>query len=166
MEENDKRELIKLLNEVDPEHPYGTELFNALARVTVSVAIEAVCLRHNPETKQLEVFMMKRPMDDIAYPGQWHCPGSVLRPGEEIEDAFKRLNQQEFSGILLDKKFAATVNVPDEARGHFLSLVYLCELEENENLKGTWFMASDLPDQTVKSHRKLIIPSAICFFFD
>lgn len=163
----DYNDVINALKVVDPKKPYGTELFNALARVTVSIAIEAVCFRSNSYTKRLEVYLTQRSQDDIAYPGQWHCPGSVLWPGETVEDVFERLRMGEFGGNPLSPRFVANVNNPSEARGHFFSVVYLCDLKQKWGLigsKGKWFPVDKIPENTVKGHRKRIIPAAIGVF--
>src|SRR3989338_5641250 len=91
-----KRMIIWLLRWVDPAKPYGAPLFNAFARLTVSVAVEAVCLRKKLGTGEFEVYLTKRSLDETAYPGQWHIPGTVMRPMEDLEDAFARLGAKEF----------------------------------------------------------------------
>ena len=164
MDEREKKSLIELLNKVDPKKPYGTELFDALARPTISVAIEAVCLRWNAAAREVQVYLIQRSANDTAYPREWHCPGSVLRPGEEIDNVFDRLGQKEFGTKFLKTQFASNVNHPTEARGHFFSVVYLCAFEEKEELKGSWFPINQLPEKTVKSHRKRIIPAAFGAF--
>ncbi len=179
--------VIEALKVVDSTKPYGTALFDALARVTVSVAIEAVCLRLRKENafgvlshtskgfiatddvqyKVTEVYMIQRSPDDTAYPGEWHCPGSVMRPGESFEDVLKRLAKKEFGTGLISTRFVANLNpsaLEPEARGHFLSIVYLCVLEEKEGLRGKWFPVDKLPEKTVISHRKRIIPCALGAF--
>jgi len=161
-------ELFNALGKIDPKKPYGTELFNALARLTVSVAIEAVCLRwiSQPlDESEIWVYLVQRASDDTAYPGQWHCPGSVMRPSEEIKEVFSRLSTREFGCDLLSQRFIADVNHPEEERGHFLSRVYLCTMKEKENnLRGKWFPAHHLPEVTVVSHRARIIPVALGAF--
>lgn len=162
----ERSDLIRGLREIDPsQQPYGTELFDALARVTVSVAVEAVCLRLNSSTRKVEVHMTQRSLTETAYPGEWHCPGSVMRPGEEIGDVFSRLAQKEFGGKILSRQFVANVNHPTEARGHFFSLVYLCSLDESSGeLRGGWFPVDRLPEKTIVSHRFRIIPAAVGAF--
>lgn len=168
------QELLKMLYEIDPTQPYGTELFDALARLTVSVAVEAVCLRPEPlnltadpdgfQTRGVEVYLCRRSMTDTAYPGEWHCPGSVVRPGEEDASVFKRLADREFGSNLESWRFVGKVNHVREERGHFLSLVYLCSLKDNENGRGQWFKTWNLPQKTVASHRHIIINLAEGFF--
>ena len=155
-------ELIAALGKIDPNQSYGTELFDALARITVSVAVEAVCLRLN--SRDIEVYMAQRSPTDTAYPGEWHCPGSVLRPGEEVADVFERLVKRELGRGLGSFRFIANVNHPTEGRGHFFSLVYLCALSSANEQRGKWFDVNHLPENTVESHRCRIIPSAVGAF--
>lgn len=167
-------ELIEALGKIDPKQPYGTELFDALARLTVSVALEAVCLRARSTWIELdgylrwvEVYLVQRSQDDTAYPGEWHCPGSVMRPGESFEDIVARLEKREFDAGLKSWRFVANLNpskFEPEARGTFLSVVYLCELEEKEALCGKWFPVNNLPANTVHGHRDRIIPCALGAF--
>jgi len=158
------KELIESLGKIDPTKPYGTELFNALAKVTISIAIEAVCLRWNIKTKQIEVYLIQRSLDDTAYPGEWHCPGSILRPGESIDHVLFRLVIEELETPILKKRFVANVNHPTENRGHFFSIVYLCVLVENEALESKWFPVDSLPSKTLETHKKRIIPAAVGIF--
>ena len=155
--------LLQELKKIDPTQPYGTALFDALTRLTVSVAIEAVCLRWNQQKKIVEVYMVQRSPDDTAYPGEWHCPGSFLRPGEDISSVFARLSKREFKANLSPTQFVANVNHPTEARGHVISVVYLCGLEAGD-LKGRWFSVDSLPENTVETHAKRIIPVAVGAF--
>ncbi|MGA2418238.1 MAG: NUDIX domain-containing protein [Candidatus Staskawiczbacteria bacterium] len=160
----DYSNVVKALEVVDPAKPYGTELFNALARVTVSVSVEAVCLRLNPSTQEVEVYMTKRSPTDTTYPGEWHCPGSVMRPREEIGDVFNRLAREEFGTNISSTQFVANVNHPSGATGHFLAIVYLCALESADSLVGKWFPVNQLPEKTIETHRRRIIPAAVGAF--
>ncbi|MFA5878100.1 MAG: NUDIX domain-containing protein [Candidatus Staskawiczbacteria bacterium] len=163
----DYRRAVEALKIVDSTQPLGTELFNALARITVSVAVEAVCLRYNSEKKKVEVYLIQRSPNDTAYPHEWHCPGSVMRPGESFKDVLGRLAEGEFGANLVSPRFVANINPSasePEARGHFLSIVYLCTLEEKKALRGKWFSTDQLPEQTVEHHRTRIIPCALGAF--
>lgn len=156
--------VVEALKIVDPQNPLGTELFDALARVMPVIGYEAVCLRWNPSTQGVEVYMTQRSPNDTAYPGEWHCPGSVLRYKEEIDDVFFRLETREFGAKLLSRRFVAEINHTKEARGHFISMVYLCTIAETEGLRGKWFPVNNLPEKTVRSHRNRIIPSTVGAF--
>ena len=148
---------------IDPQKPFGRDLFEAIARVSVSAAFEAVCVRENPETKRTEVLLVQRPADDTAYPGEWHCPGSVLRPGESVEDVFRRIGESELAGKIEVRDFAGISNNPKEKRGHFYSVIYVCDVT---GIGGTWYPSENLPVRTIKHHRNVIIPIAIKKYLD
>ena len=164
-------QLISLIGKVNPKK-MGTKLFDAIASKTVSVAIEAVCIRYKPfhnedlgiDSRKLQVYMTQRLFYDTAYPGEWHCPGSVMHPGEHFYGAIDRLNKNEFSGMMFPNQFVANVNNPNEKRGHFLSIVYLCQFRGDESDRGKWFDINNLPEITVYHHRSRIIPAALGMF--
>jgi len=167
-----KKMLIGLLKEVDREKPYGTELFNAISLLSVGVAIEMVCLRL--VERSVEVYLTQRSEDDTAYAGEWHCPGSFVRPGEKVPDVFKRISKKEMNDMkFISTRFVANVNHPTEERGHVLSVVYLCifkgsctmdDVTRKSNLPGKFFSIDELPEKTVETHRKRIIPVAAGLF--
>lgn len=147
---------------IDPAMPYGTELFNAVAQLSITVAVEAVALRYTPNGDAVEVLLTQRAANDPAYPGKSHCPGTALRPGEVVEDAFRRLSKGEFFSEVWAWGRANTWNNPHEARGHFLHLVYVCQVKEG--VRGKWFPIKALPDNIVEHHRDHIIPMALSEF--
>ncbi|MDP3685650.1 MAG: NUDIX hydrolase [bacterium] len=158
-----KRAAVEVLKLINPaQQPYGTELFDSLCRLTVTVAIEAVCLRRNTETGEVEALLTQRRHDDTAYPGEWHFPGSVKRPGELDEQVLARLAKDEFCTQILRKRFVENYDMPHADRGHFLHLVYLCEVAEEA--KGTWYPVDLLPEKIVHFHRDRYIPMAVRAF--
>ena len=155
--------LIALLAKINPKM-MGTRLFDAIARKTVSVAIEAVCLRMFHDG--IRVYLIERSLNDTAYCGQWHCPGSVMRSGEDVKDVFERLVKREFGSSINSWKFVANVNHTDEERGHFFSLVYLCDLDLELERRGKWFSINNLPDNIVLFHKEKVIPIAVGAFLE
>ncbi|OGZ65377.1 MAG: hypothetical protein A3C50_03485 [Candidatus Staskawiczbacteria bacterium RIFCSPHIGHO2_02_FULL_43_16] len=163
-QEEIKNLAVLLLNRVlHPEKGLGRELFNAIARLAVTLTPEAACLRRNHQTNDVEIYLIQRALDDTAYPGQWHLPGSAMRPQEEIDDVFKRLENNEIGLKILSKKFAFHFNNPKEERGHFFSLVYLCILDEGVG-RGEWFALGQLPENIIEHHKKIVIPEAARLF--
>lgn len=153
-----KRSAILALKDLNPRLPYGTELFNEIARVTVTTCIEAVILR--TKFNSIEVFLAKRPLGE-AYGGFWHCPGTFLRVGEDEADAFKRLEEKEKVGKFINKRFISYKNNSHEERGHIIQLIYLCDIEPVVGNAGTWFPVDKLPKNIVENHRDIIIPKAV-----
>ena len=152
--------LKKIAESYDPKKGMGVELFNAIAKLKVTMTPEAVCLRHNSQNDKIEIYLVLRSLTDTAYPGQWHLPGSAMRPGEEIDDVFLRLEKNEIGIRVLSKKFVFHSNNPTEQRGHFFSLIFLCMLDSGDGY-GKWFCVDDLPENTLMRHRSVIIPVAL-----
>jgi len=150
---------VGALRKIDTRLPYGTDLFNEILRVTVGVTVEAVILRITPQDKR-EVFLTRRKAGE-AYAGLWHCPGTFLRTGEAIEDAFLRLEEKEQVGKFLTKKFIGFANNLHEERGHIVQLIFSCELESVAIGSGTWFLIDNLPDEMVEDHLKVLIPMVL-----
>jgi hypothetical protein len=148
------------LRRIKPGEFLAPVLFEAIAKLTTPIAIEAVCIREG--NKGTEVFLAQRPADDLAYPAQWHCPGSILRPGETYDRVFERLEKSEFKASLGEKRFADEVFYGGH-RGWFVSKVYVCEFSAQPS-GGSWFPVSELPVPMVKGHEDLIIPTALNFY--
>lgn len=145
------------------QKPLGSRLFEAIARLSVNVAFEAVYLRRNKKTNAVEVFLLKRKPHE-SFSGQWHVPGAVFRPGEQPKDVARRLAVREFgTTITSDFKCHGTFFIP-ESRGWFLSLVYLVKCKEAPTPEGRWWNVKKLPKNTIKHHLKLVIPSAVKAF--
>lgn len=159
--ESKKQKIIKALNFVDPSKPMGTELFNAVARISVSVAIEAIVLRKNKKNNKIEVFLTKR-LKNQAYSKMWHMPGTILRPGETEKKAFLRLSKEEFKAPVKPIKLIEMFNNTKAERGHALHLLYLCKVENSS--KENWFSITNLPLPIVECHRDIFIPKAVAFF--
>ena len=157
------KELCALaLGLLDPHKPMGTELFNAVARVTVTVALETVAVREIDG--EICVYLTKRSSAE-AYPNQWHSPGSALRPGEKISNVFGRLAVREFQVPIVVGQFIDNNNGVGEERGHFFTPIYLVELAgEPQNPRGDWFPIDNLPEKTVKHHREVVIPTAVAAY--
>jgi hypothetical protein len=68
------------------------DLFIELARLTVLSTVEVVCLRQG--AAGIEVLLTQRAETDPFWAGQWHSPGSVIRPQDPLcsfVGAFKRI---------------------------------------------------------------------------
>ena len=154
-----KTTAVSHLKLVPRDQSLGTPLFEAIMRLSVGVAVEAVLLRENGG--KLEVYLNKRAADDPAYPGQYHCPGSYMRPGESYADVFERLNEREFKTRITKGRLVGIHNNTNEERGHTQSHIFLVEVESEPQAKnGGWFSVNNLPEETVCHHVWPIIPTA------
>lgn len=143
--------------------PLGQKLFEAIAALSVNISFEAVCLRKNQDTGAIEVFMLQRKPDQ-TFPGQWHVPGSIFRPGEYPADVAQRLAKLEFKTSLAKNFSYITDYFVPEKRGWFLTKVYLVQLKGTPNTEGHWWPVDHLPKKIVPVHKKKIIPAAVAAF--
>lgn len=156
-------EVVCALGKIDATQPYGPELFNAIARVSINLCIEAVLLRIRPTDGQIEVFLSLRSEEETAYPGLWHCPGTVKRPGESEYYMFRRLQKSDLPiNGSYNYDFIGFYDNPLEARGHFFHLIYL--VSAKNKIPGNWFLVDALPENIVEHHREVIIPKALKAF--
>lgn len=156
------KEAIKAMAKVDASIESDRAMFEALARLTVSVAFETVALRNGKNG--VEIFLTKRGPDE-AHANQWHSPGSVLRREEDFQNVFDRLAECEFQVPIISKKFIGLLNYQNTERGHFFCPVFLVELEQNPET-GEWFSVNNLPVNIVNEHKNLLIPKALESFID
>ena len=159
-----RRFAAKVLNLVPADKPYGTELFDALNLKQPTFAFEGVLLREHPDTGELEVYLTQRSMQDTAYPGEFHCPGSGLRNKEDWQAVAARLARNEFKVAIKNVTVLyETGFFYGEARGWYWSLPCLVELE-GEPAVGKWYPVTQLPEKTVDHHREDIIPAVVRYW--
>lgn len=162
-----KEAVAKMLMRVNPGEPFGTPLFNAVAELSWSLAFEAIALRLNEELGEPEVYLRRRASradGETAHPGEWHCPGSVRRPGESWRQVADRLAKEFNTPIRSFQEInQIDVGVGGEERGSFMSFVFNVQLEDEprQDERHAWFPVSRLPEKTVWSHRDIIIPMAV-----
>ena len=156
--EDDKKAAVEALAKIDPEKPLGTELFNAILRMSVGVAVEVVSIRLNAKNG-LEVLLVWRDETAPAYRNTWHCPGTFLRPAESEDEAIERLAKNEPGCQMRIIKKVGWDDNPSEERGHCIHPIFLVELIGKS--KGKWFPVNNLPPETVEHHRQVIIPMAV-----
>jgi len=158
-----KEMVAELLNRIKPGG-YGTPLYNALARLGMNLAFEAVALRVNQETDKIEVYLRQRTANE-AYPFQWHAPGSVMRANENCGNWSVVVNRLagEFGTKILPGYEEIGELPTKEERGPFLSKIFLVQLDGDprEDDRHRWYPADDLPQVTVDHHEEHIIPLAV-----
>lgn len=152
-----------LLGFIDPLKAYGARLFNALTRLTWSIAMEGVTLRKRGG--KIQVYLRRRADDDTNYPGEWHAPGAAFRPREMERDVADRLSK-EFDCIIVQYRLIGVSWNPREDRGSFQSLVYLLDFLSvpREDDRHGWYDVDNLPPNTVDVHRDNIIPMAVAAY--
>lgn len=123
----DRRKIAaEVLNSL-PSGELGAELFNAVAKKTVGCCIELVVINGK---RPIEVLLKRRADNDTAYPGQWHCPGTFLRPGEGYGEALKRFVEDELAGAkLIEPAVLFPLDPIQEERGSIVQVVIMARIE-------------------------------------
>jgi hypothetical protein len=163
--------IAALLDRIAPGK-YGTRLFDSLARLTWSIAEEAVMIRINPKTRMPEVFLRKRASlteGETAYPDMWHAPGSVTMPGETPRMVMNRLGQKEFGCNIIRFVHVADFSGDDTERGSFWSrvnLVWPGRKPPRIDERHQWVPINKLHlYNMVDSHLNMIIPAAVLAWY-
>ena len=136
-------------------------LFRQFARLAVLPSFVVVPLfRRNSETY---VRLTQRDMGDPDYPGQWHPPGTVIRPTDEtLQACFERLARSELpemtvigGPVFFDIAFTQII------RGRELSLLHWVEITDDNT--PDCFPVGDLPRATIDTDMPRIDGAATHF---
>jgi hypothetical protein len=153
-------DLARLLNQLNPDEPLGSELHSAVMRLSPATTVEAVALRRN--CGRIEVLLRRRGPAEASFAGCYHCPGRFVRRLEGIPDVLARLSETESLGTIISSRFVNVSCWMDE-RGWIVSLIYL--LEVANPLPGVeWYPVANLPRPMVAHHESVIIPKAVELF--
>lgn len=135
------------------------QLFEEVTRLTVSTSIAAVALRTREDGK-IEVFLTRRGPNE-EYAGLFHTPETIIRPGHDRTDAFRRLMHKEFRVRISSWEFADD-RFFQERRGWFHILLYLINLADDPPPGvGIWCPVNNLPEAIVDHHRDWVIQRAV-----
>src|SRR3989344_670844 len=157
-----------VLGFIDPFKPYGTRLFEALARLTIGLAFEAACVRRLPGTGKIQVALARRAAKESFAPNAWHFPGTFYRPWETSVDVLKRLARKEFGWLEFDQAicvglFRASKADMGRERGHPDSELWLI-LDPEFGRRVQWFNLDALPEGVFYSHQEKLIPEVVGAF--
>ncbi len=136
-------------------------LFRQFARLVVLPSLVVVPLFRRGS--EIHVRLTQRDTDDPDYPGQWHPPGTVIRPSDDtLQACFERLARSELSGmtivrgpVFFDVAFTQIV------RGRELSLLHWIEVVDDDS-PGS-FAVGNLPNTTIDTDMPRIQGAATHF---
>ncbi|MDO8560422.1 MAG: NUDIX domain-containing protein [bacterium] len=158
MQPNDEQVLLRLLKKLAvaqrQRRPMPPAVFDALLKVVPLVTVETVITR--TVKRKTQVLLTRRSKNETRYPGIWHVPGSFLRNLEQTKDVLTRIAKKEL-GVpkFTEAKFVTWLNVYDCPVGHFVSIVYRCELGK-ATTRGRWFSPTKLPASVLAYHRDIV----------
>lgn len=104
--------------------------------------------------------------DDQFYGPAWHIPGGIIRFKEKIEDRIEKVAHIELgSSVRFSPEpihIRGLINANRDIRGHFISLLFLCELTTElpqergfiagEPKPGQWAWHNESPKNLLKVH--------------
>jgi len=135
-----RRDVIRLLGEIEAKDGLGTDLYEAISRLTPSISVEAI-VKSSDLSKTLLIWR-----DDKMYGPGWHLPGGVLRFKETLKDRLLKTLDGELGIVKADIKgpvgFHEIFNKHRDVRGHFISFVFEVTPQEVPNTK---FQSGDKP---------------------
>ena len=154
----------------DPKAGLPQDLFYFVSSLTPMVNVDLLIKNKKGQT------LLTWRADRFHGPA-WHIPGGIIRFKEGIGDRIEKVAQSEigcsvrFSIAPIDVR--SLVNKERDVRGHFISLLYLCELqgEPNPSMQATgaeprageWAWHQTAPHNLIKVHevfRKFIDETA------
>ena len=137
------------------------EVFYFISQLTPMINVDLLI-----KNKQGQTLLTWR--DDKFYGPAWHIPGGIIRFKESIEDRISKVAESELG---CNVKFnpeplnvRSQINKERDIRGHFISLLYLCEITSeldnskkyNEHkripLQGEWAWHDDAPQNLLSVH--------------
>ena len=136
------------------------ELFYFVSRLTPLINVDLLI-----KNKKGQTLLTWR--DDQFYGPAWHIPGGIIRFKESIEDRIKKVAETELGCWV---RFApepihvrSLMNKDRDVRGHFISLLYLCEIEGEPDPKmyctslsspmgGQWAWHDGAPPNLIRPH--------------
>ena len=101
---------------------------------------------------------------DTAWNNLWHIPGGTVFYQEYIEDAIKRIAEEELSITVVKQKLLGYLEYPSEVKqrgfGWSVGLVFLCttnSLLPSENQEGEKIQLFDyIPENIVEEHKNIL----------
>ena len=117
---------VALSHVPDPKSGLPQELFYFVSRMTPMVNVDLLIKNRAGQT-------LLTWREDEFYGPAWHIPGGIIRFKERIEDRIVKVANLEvgcgvrFSADPINVR--GMINASRDIRGHFISLVYLCELD-------------------------------------
>ncbi len=139
---NSFRKIVKKIK--NPKKGLEQGVFDEVVKIATMTALEIIILN-----SKKEVLLTWR--EDNFWKG-WHFPGGLLRYREKFEDRLKITVKRELGVSLISTKFLFPMNYLNGARGHDVSLSFLCRIKETPK-DGKFF--AKMPKNIIPEHRLL-----------
>lgn len=163
--QNDVRQITRKLKNYSRDTSLPKPLFFEALKMVPRASLEVVPICFDRDGG-LNVFLTKRNTDDEFWPGQWHCPGTMLRNADiasgGLEKAWRRLNKEEFAGTELDLPIFVKAMLLDTKRGKEVALVHYVVIPFDLD-GGKYFSVADPPSDLIEHHHQIISEAVACY---
>lgn len=136
------KNLVQLLKKVRLPAPYP--VFVALAKSVPFIAVDIAVM---PDKNRILLTYRK----DEFYDG-WHIPGSILRYGELVENAYKRVMRKELGMKILKPKFINYFDILFDSRDKGIALLFVVKSKAKPKI-GKYFSLGSLPNNFLRCQR-------------
>ena len=136
--------------------PFSPEEFKLLYSQVPRLVVEVIV--------KTEIGVALTLRKDTAWNNLWHIPGGTVFYQEYIEDAIKRIAEEELSITVVKQKLLVYLEYPSEVKqrgfGWSVGLVFLCttnSLLPSENQEGEKIQLFDyIPENIVEEHKNIL----------
>lgn len=150
-------EVVSALSRVQAGY-LPADLFFQVSRLTVVAAVEVVPLRY--WEGECQVLLTQRPANDPYWPGQWHNPGSIMRPTDEPGTFASAIERVCVGELGLTSSPELTFVAPwfwHGARGSVVSLVHWLDVSHVNNIQdGTFYSVHNLPADLISGMQPIL----------
>lgn len=135
--------LYQLLSKIrNPHKGLPQAIFDSLVNIVPFIACELVIVNKGG------ILLTWR--EDKFWRG-WHIPGGLMRFRDSFHERIKKVAAKELGVNIKKYKFLFPINYIDDSRGHTVSLVFLCQIDDLPK-EGKFFRK--MPKDIIKEHRE------------
>lgn len=137
-------------------------------KIRTRLIFEAAAFREvaNPpySTLTLQAFLCKNSTTDPDFCGLWALPRLFYLHGEKDEDVAKRFGVE--FGAKISRIWYASLALDERHNETLFSNIFIVHLASNPlvDAEHQWFSLDNLPLETAKLHRKIILPRAVDYY--
>jgi hypothetical protein len=154
----EERRIGRKLRSLSKKERLPRPIFEGALAIIPGASMEVVPM-HNDGMGNISVFLTKRDNNDKFWPGQYHCPGTMVLnrdfTSDELDSAWKRLKTNEFHEQGIGSPVFVSKNLLKTKRGNEVALVHYVEVPL-DLAGGEYFLIENLPENLVEHHRNII----------
>lgn len=128
---------------------------------------QGICSNAIVINKNNEILLVKRSLDDPAFPGNWELPGGEIEYGETIQESLQRELQEE-CGLSIEVRQPLTVNYFYIEKIQYFEFTFFCKnikdsyevVLSNEHSEYIWINFNELDKLELSEYIKKTLSDA------